>query len=194
MRQRLQSSPETASPHPSGTVGRLRPSRAFVDELQGAEIDLRRYSRYLCHDESSAKDLYQNTILRALERWECYRPGSNIRAWATTVMYRLFVAGLRSAASRERCLARYSERNTQTHRPPVVERGASLEFLDALLGSVPEGAREMILMLAQGYRYTEIADAFGLPVGTVKGRIHLARRRLRERYTRIQVEAVALHN
>ena len=49
-----------------------------------------------------------------------------------------------------------------------------------LINSFPEEFRKPFTMFIDGYKYTEIADEMGIPVGTVKSRIFFARKRLKE--------------
>lgn len=167
------------------------PSPEFLADIRAAEPELRRYAAWLCRQDAEAKDLYQNTVLRALERWCGYTPGTNIKAWMTTIMYRLFVGEHRRRTRATEHLRRYLEQPRPDRSDPEAACRDNLAFIDALLGGLSSQSRRMILMLAQGFRYREIAEQFGVPVGTVKGRVHVARRRLRARYSRMGVQALA---
>jgi RNA polymerase sigma-70 factor (ECF subfamily) len=48
-----------------------------------------------------AEDLVSDRVLRAFERWEQYRLGTNIRAWLFTILYHLFVSRKRRSDARE---------------------------------------------------------------------------------------------
>ena len=91
-----------ASPSPA------RISRA--DLLRRAEFEreamlhldaLYSFALKLSRSRDDAEDLVSDTMLRALERWEQYRLGTNIRAWLFTILYHLFVSRKRRIDARE---------------------------------------------------------------------------------------------
>ena len=55
----------------------------------------------VARDASDAEDLVSDTLLRALERWEQYHLGTNIRAWLFTILYHVFVSRKRRTDARE---------------------------------------------------------------------------------------------
>ena len=62
---------------------------------------LRRYARMLCADAAAADDLVQDTLERACARLAQWRPGSDLRAWAFTIMHNLFVSETRRPRNRK---------------------------------------------------------------------------------------------
>ncbi|TDC85294.1 RNA polymerase sigma factor [Micromonospora sp. KC606] len=68
-------------------------------------------------------------------------------------------------------------------RRTSVVAGTRLDLLDALDGVRPELAEAVVLRDILGLSYREIADLLGVPEGTVKSRIHEARRQVRQRLT-----------
>ncbi len=55
----------------------------------------------LARSRDDAEDLVSDTLLRALERWEQYHLGTNIRAWLFTILYHVFVSRKRRTDARE---------------------------------------------------------------------------------------------
>ena len=55
----------------------------------------------LARSRDDAEDLVSDTMLRALERWEQYHLGTNIRAWLFTILYHVFVSRKRRIDARE---------------------------------------------------------------------------------------------
>ena len=55
----------------------------------------------LARSRDDAEDLVSDTLLRALERWEQYHLGTNIRAWLFTILYHVFVSRKRRIDARE---------------------------------------------------------------------------------------------
>src|SRR5918993_1487974 len=71
-----------------------REALAHLDALYGFAVKLARA-------RDDAEDLVSDTLLRALERWEQYRLGTNIRAWLFTILYHVFVSRKRRIDARE---------------------------------------------------------------------------------------------
>ncbi len=132
-----------------------------------------------------AEDLVQTTCVRALERFDSYRPGSNIRAWLFTVLRHEWV-------SRHRRRQRLTL--VETDGPDeivelrddapdleaaLIDRRWSAEIKAALLG-LPESYRlPVYLKDVEGFGYREIADIVGCPLGTVMSRLSRGRAALR---------------
>src|SRR5687767_15216584 len=71
-----------------------REALAHLDALYSFAVKLARA-------RDDAEDLVSDTLLRAFERWEQYRLGTNIRAWLFTILYHVFVSRKRRADARE---------------------------------------------------------------------------------------------
>jgi RNA polymerase sigma-70 factor (ECF subfamily) len=152
-----------------------------LDALYGFALKLAR-----ARDE--AEDLVSDTMLRAFERWEQYRLGTNIRAWLFTILYHLFVSRKRRIDARE-----VSEGDGETGwstRDAVGEADPEGRFYDSFLDdeivraidSLPEEYRSAVVLSdVQELRYAEIAQILGIPEGTVKSRLFRGRRLLQRK-------------
>jgi len=139
---------------------------------------LRRYARALTGDRALADDLVQDTLERALTKFHLWRPGSDLRAWLFTVMHNVHV-NQRRAEGGDRIVV-----DADAVEIPVRATqmdGIELRDLAAVLGQLPEGQREVLLLVAlEGMAYDEVARALSIPIGTVMSRLSRARERLRE--------------
>lgn len=68
----------------------------------------------------------------------------------------------------------------------------ALQDMQVAVSKLPYELREAFMMNFRGYKYQEIADHFGIPIGTVKTRIHLARQVLKKRL-KIYGEQYGMH-
>jgi RNA polymerase sigma-70 factor, ECF subfamily len=139
----------------------------------------------LARARDEAEDLVSDTILRALERWEQYRLGTNIRAWLFTILYHLFVSRKRRIDARE-----VSESDTGPGRAAgdaVGDADPEGTFYDSFLDdeivraidALPDEYRTAVVLSdIQELRYAEIAQILGIPEGTVKSRLFRGRRLL----------------
>jgi RNA polymerase sigma-70 factor (ECF subfamily) len=139
----------------------------------------------LARARDDAEDLVSDTILRAFERWEQYRRGTNIRAWLFTILYHAFVSRKRRIDARE-----VSEGDGETGWSPkdaVGEADPESRFFDSFLDdsivhaidALPADYRTAVVLSdIQDLRYAEIAQVLGIPEGTVKSRLFRGRRLL----------------
>lgn len=137
----------------------------------------------LSRNRDDAEDLVSDTYLRALERWEQFRPGTNMRAWLFTILYHLFVSRKRRITARE-VLSSDDPESPVTHETvgEADPEGAFYDsFIDeeivAAIEALPPEYRTAVLMSdVHGMRYADIAEVLGVPEGTVKSRLFRGRR------------------
>jgi RNA polymerase sigma-70 factor (ECF subfamily) len=140
---------------------------------------LRRYARALTRNRDLADDLVQDCLERALERFEQWRPGTNLRAWLFTIMHNLYVSGGRRARAAPDLVALNESSGTPT--PATQEASASLDEVAAALEHLSDDQREVLLLVGlEQLTYEEAARALGVPLGTVMSRLSRARERLRQ--------------
>ena len=146
----------------------------------------------LTHNHCDAEDLIQETFAKAYAKFHQFRPGTNLKAWLYTILVRTFYSSCRSKDRRVgEVLAAEIYEGADTRdalsEPP---RSAEAEALENLgdsavmraLDDLPDGFREVIYLAdIEGYRYSEIAEMMGTPLGTVMSRIHRGRSMLREK-------------
>jgi len=139
--------------------------------------------------KAEAEDLFQELLIKAFGKLddlvEIDEPGS----WLCRVMYNLFIDERRRFARRrmhmveEGQLAGDGLAGLPGNDNPLHdnERLEKLRHLDAALAQLSDEHRVVVLLHdTEGYKLTEIQALTGVPVGTVKSRLHRARARLRE--------------
>ena len=138
----------------------------------------------LSRSRDDAEDLVSDTMLRALERWEQYRLGTNIRAWLFTILYHLFVSRKRRIDAR--VVLAPDDSDGSAAFEPVGDTDPERTFYDsfideeivAAIRALPEEYKSAVMLSdVHGLRYAEIATALGVPEGTVKSRLFCGRRR-----------------
>jgi RNA polymerase sigma-70 factor (ECF subfamily) len=154
------------SDHPSAT--------SFEAELLAAIPFMRAFGRTLTGDVEQAEDLAQETLLQA---WRCrdqFRPGTNLRAWLSTILRNRFY----STQRRRKWRAEYDQEIIERTLMAPDDPSANVELEDVrrALAILPDFQREaLILVGAGGMSYDEVAEIMGCPVGTVKSRVRRAR-------------------
>lgn len=143
---------------------------------------LRRYARMLCADAAAADDLVQDTLERACERLAQWRPGSDLRAWAFTIMHNLFVSETRRPRYRLEAAHDALPGDTAGNVAPDPAAGwVEALDLERALRALPQAQRQVLLLVAfEDMSYEQVASVVGVPAGTVMSRLSRARARLRE--------------
>lgn len=171
----------------SNGAATIDPRRATFDAEALAQLDaLRSFALKLTRAADDADDLVSDTMLRAFQRWEQYRLGTNIRAWLFTILYHVFVSRRRRIDMRE---VRPPEDGEWGGHEPVGEADPEGAFYDSFLdeeitaaiAQLPAEYREAVLLSdLHGLRYAEIAEKLAVPEGTVKSRLFRGRRLLQK--------------
>jgi RNA polymerase sigma-70 factor, ECF subfamily len=138
----------------------------------------------LARREDDARDLSQETMLRAYRAFNSFTPGTNAKAWLLTILYSVFVNRYRRQrrapieVSIEDVEARYGD----ALAVPAVETSLvghrwSEHEVEEALDSLPEAFRAAVVLVdVEELSYEEAATALGCPVGTVRSRLFRARR------------------
>jgi len=149
------------------------------EAMLGALPSLRAFAMSLTYSPDHADDLVQDAIVRAVTNIETFEPGTNMSAWLFTILRNLF----------------YSECRRAKHEVPdpdgsyagqlrtAPDQGARCDVQDvrkALTRLSPEHREALILVAAEGLSYEEAAQVCGVPLGTMKSRVHRGRTRLAE--------------
>ena len=140
---------------------------------------LRAYSRALCRSVPDAEDLVQETLLRAIEYADRYRPGTNMRAWLFTIMRNRFLTNCRKSARERTGAADCASAVPQV--APGQEWHLQASELRVALRELPRHYREAIILVgALGESYLDAARLLDCDIGTIKSRVSRARAMLRE--------------
>jgi len=137
--------------------------------------------------EEDARDLTQETMLRAYRGFDRYTPGTNARAWLLKILYGEFVNRYHAARREptasldqleERSLEVATSPTVQNREPRLPSTWTDAVIFDAV-ASLPDPFRETILLVdVEELTYEEAAYVMGCAVGTVRSRLFRARRAL----------------
>ena len=141
---------------------------------------LKPFAITLTRDSEAAKDLFQETLYRALANKDKYNVGTNIKAWLYTIMRNIFINNYRRRAKQKTIFDSspndYILNNSQsTVITGNAESNLRIRDIQGAIHGLPEIFRNPFLLYFDGYKYHEIADMLEIPIGTVKTRIHVAR-------------------
>ena len=149
---------------------------------------LRPFALTLTHDSEAAKDLIQETMYRALYNNEKYHIGTNIKAWLYTIMRNIFINNYRRKAKQSTIFDNTpNDFLLNVNQGTIANEaivGINLKEVQNEINNLPVIFRNPFLLNFDGYKYHEIADMLGEPLGTIKSRIHFARKLLKAQIKR----------
>ena len=135
-------------------------------------------------NDADAQDLVQDVLLRVRRGLETYRPGS-LEGWLSRITTNAFLDDVRRRKRRPTvALPEDADRVLADPDADTDERAAARSLpadIQAALLRLPEDFRVAVVLCdVVGLQYDEIADDLGIPIGTVRSRIHRGRALLRE--------------
>lgn len=154
----------------------------FNEEVVDAQKSLKSFAYKFTGNEEEAKDLLQETMLKAISYRTKFRTGTNLKAWLYTIMKNTFINKYRKAM-RANVMVDTTDENyfinqTRTVNDEHPETMYNHQELQQVVEELDETYRVPFMMYFNGFRYKEISKDLDLPIGTVKSRIFLARRKL----------------
>jgi RNA polymerase sigma-70 factor (ECF subfamily) len=147
---------------------------AFDAQVVSLLPNLRHHAMGLCQNRTLADDLVQETVVRALDKWTQFSPGTNLLAWMITIeknlFYTLMVRSKRTVEDPDAEIA------GAIMVPAEQEGVVQLKEAVAAVNELPEIRRSVFMRFwYDGQSQDEICAELGLPTGTVKSRVHRAR-------------------
>ncbi len=156
----------------------------FEKEVVGMSGNLKPYAINLTKDLDAAKDLLQETLLRALSNKDKFREGTNLKAWLFTIMKNIFINSYRRKVKRRTLVDTtdnlYYINSSGNAIRNKAEGNIMLEQMHRAIGDLSSDYRVPFMMHFKGFKYQEIANDLHLPLGTVKSRIFFARKELKK--------------
>ena len=162
----------------------MRTTSTFTQNLLGMQSELRRFALKLTADPEEANDLLQETSLKALDNEDKYTPDTNFKGWMYTIMRNIFINNYRKTV-RDQTFVDQTENLFHLNLPQdsgfeSTEGNYDLKEIRKIVHSLPKEYRVPFSMYVSGFKYREIAEKLGLPIGTVKSRIFFTRQRLQK--------------
>jgi RNA polymerase sigma-70 factor (ECF subfamily) len=160
----------------------------FNELLLNNSAPLKPFAVSLTHDQEVAKDLFQETLYRALANKEKYSTGTNVKAWLFTIMRNIFINDYRRK-TKHRMIFDSSSNDSLIDSGNVIvynngEHSLQLKEIIRSVHHLPQIFKTPFLLYFEGYRYNEISESLNEPLGTIKSRIHFARKLLKEQINR----------
>lgn len=180
-----------------------RDGRVFEELVHRYEKEMFGYLRHYLGNAEMADDVFQQTFLQVHLKCDQFEPGRKVRPWLYTVATNLAIDYRRhNRRHRMSSLDRVSSGNAEDESVAMVgllggsentpsdnaESAEQCEALRRAIGDLPELSRQVVtLVYFQGLKYREAAQILGVPVGTVKSRLHVAMLKLTETLSHVNL-------
>jgi RNA polymerase sigma-70 factor (ECF subfamily) len=156
----------------------------FTHKLVSLKDNLDYFAYLLTSNQEDAKDLVQDTFLKALSHRDKFQPDTNLKAWTYTIMKNTFINNYRRNV-KSGTIVHISEdlyylNNSRVSDEQTAEGKIAVKDILASISRLEEDHRRPFEMHIEGYKYKEIAEALELSIGTVKSRIFFTRKKLME--------------
>lgn len=157
-------------------------NQTFQAKLLSVQRNLLNFAYTLTSNRDDAYDLLQDTTLKALDNEDKYVANTNFKGWVFTIMRNLFInkyrQNMRLSVVVDRSDDLYQLNLSQDSGLDTPEGTVTTHEINNVIASFAPEFRVPFSMFVAGYKYAEIAQRMGLPLGTVKSRIFLARKKL----------------
>ncbi len=146
---------------------------------------LKPYAVKLTKDYEDANDLLQDTLVKAFLNREKYADGTNLKAWLYTIMKNTFITNYQKMIRKNTFIDSTENLHfINSNESATFNQGASnlaMEEINKAVDALDETYKVPFMMHFRGFKYHEIAERLTIPIGTVKNRIHIARKELKEK-------------
>lgn len=153
-------------------------------KIQELSPFLKPFALKLTRDMEEAEDLLQETMLKAISNKEKFKEGTNLKAWLYTIMRNTFITQYHRTVRRNTFIDTTDNLHYINSSRHTIENDSkslfAMEDINEAIDKLKDEYRNPFLMHFRGYKYHEIADILDIPIGTVKNRIHIARKALKD--------------
>lgn len=155
----------------------------FIKNLLSLQENLFKFAYSLTMNKADAQDLLQETSLRALKYQEKFTDETNLKGWLFTIMKNIFINDYRKVIKVQTNVYENATESISSYSEEVCNENPEdlydINLISKIIDQLDEEYRKPFDLFMSGYRYEEIAEKTGLPIGTVKSRIFKTRQKLK---------------
>ena len=156
----------------------------FTNHIGKVSKSLRPFALRLTKDVEDANDLLQDTLLKAFTNRDKYTDGTNLKAWLYTIMKNTFITNYQRMVRKNTFIDTTDNLHYINSMDSSTDNMAYSSFaqddINRAVNSLDDTYRMPFMMHFRGFKYHEIATKLAIPIGTVKNRIHIARKELKD--------------
>ena len=143
---------------------------------------LRNFAMKFTRDLDDANDLMQDTMVKAIRYFDHFEEGTNMKGWLFTIMRNTFINNYRKGLKARDLVTQSEDVSSANLVFSATGNQAVNDFvmgdIKGALAKLPQQLSIPFVRYVEGYKYHEIAEEMNIPLGTVKTRIHEARKHL----------------
>lgn len=174
------------------TYSEAKKVQVFDGEFMPHVDSMYNFAFRLTFDEDDAKDLVQDTYMKAFRFINSFQEGTNAKAWLYRILKNSFINDYRKKSKQpakvdyQEVEQFYNSEDTPTNatvdlRLETTKDMIGDEISNALNSLAVDFRTVVILCDLEGFTYEEMAKILDIPIGTVRSRLHRARNLLREK-------------
>ena len=146
---------------------------------------LKQLALKLTKNTEASNDLTQETYFKAIRNSDKFQKGTNIKGWLYTIMKNTFINAYRKSKNQNTFVDetenKYFINIGQTEKVAQTDAIVDREYMMEQINSIEKTYVETFMMYYNGYKYEEISEILSIPLGTVKSRIFLARKKMQDK-------------
>ena len=154
----------------------------FDQQLTSLQDNLKYFATTLTQNDEEAKDLVQETYLKALTYRDKFEANTNLKAWTYTIMKNTFINNYRRnnkvSMIVDTTADLYFINSSRKSNDANPESTLTHKEVSSVVDKLQDEHRIPFKMHHQGFKYKEIAEHLNLSIGTVKSRIFFSRKKL----------------
>ena len=165
--------------------GIFKEALEFYNKFTALDSIMHSFAYKLTKNVEDSRDLFQETMFRALKNKDKFRAGTNFKAWMLTIMKNIFINDYRKKM-KANTIMDSTDNNfyINSGKNTINNQGDSnimFKELTTMVEELSDDVKVPFVMHYKGYKYQEIAEHLELPLGTVKSRIFFARKELKQK-------------
>lgn len=155
----------------------------FNHQLAQSSKSLKSFALKLTKDQDDSNDLIQDTLVKAFLNKDKFSEGTNFKAWLYTIMKNTFITNYQRMMKRNTFIDTTDNMFYINSSEYQSENAALSNFvqrdINMALDRLEDVYKTPFTMFFNGFKYEEISTQLSLPLGTIKNRIHIARKELK---------------
>lgn len=156
----------------------------YSSQIVKVSKSLKPFAIKLTKDVEDANDLLQDTLIKGYTNRDKFSDGTNLKAWLFTIMKNTFITNYQKMVRRNTFIDVTDNLHFINSMENSAQNLGNSTFVQSdlvkALNKLEEDYLSPFMMYFSGYKYHEIAVSLEIPIGTVKNRIHIARKELKE--------------
>ncbi len=157
----------------------------FNTQITNLQNHLNYFAFSLTKNDDDAKDLVQDTLLKAITNKDKFDDDTNLKAWTYTIMKNTFINAYRRKIKTNTMIDytddTYFINSSIMNNYTPTDNNYSIKEIVKSIKEIKFDQRKPFEMHVAGFKYKEIADNMNISIGTVKSRIFFTRKKLMER-------------